>query len=227
MARTLLVVLIVLAGAWPASAQVLAPPLPRGVVDLGYTFKQFHRDMEPGPVDDHRWDVGALYVRYGAIDWLTLSFEGAFSNLDNEDSPGTLYRRYTVGVGATARVYRWRSMSVEAGFHYVEVFDNDLTPQQLHKRARGVLAGVFVSYPWTILEQVVQPWGGIVYSDDATDVLVPLVADPICRESVDNLGIAIGADLQFFEHVSVLLQGVYVNYWQGRFGIALRVGGDE
>ncbi len=127
-----------------ANGQVIGPPLLQSSFEGGYTYKWFHRDLEPNKPIEMEWEVAAFFARYGITDRVTISFEGGAWELEHDDFPGMEWDRITVGGGITARIYEHRGYNYSGFFHYNEVMDSDRSYARFRKQTRGVITGLQV-----------------------------------------------------------------------------------
>lgn len=208
-----------------ANAQIMGLTIPRRAIEIGYTYKWFHRDVEPAPIDEIKWEVGTFAVRYGAMSRVTISFEGYASRYESDDFPGLLFKRYTVGGGAVAEVWDGGPWSVSACLHYSEVYDSDRSKSHFHKRVYDVTAGLQVGYLFEPLGQHMNVWAGPVYVHDVGENYPWDTDEPIRSESKSDLGLAVGSEVVVFDYIAGNLHIVYANYLQARVRIALHLGG--
>ncbi len=210
-----------------ATAQIMGPPLETGVVELGFMHKWFHRDMEPNHPSEMRWEVNALFARYGGFDWLTLSGEALISSFEHEDFSGLNFHRFSVGGGVTTRLYQWESWNFSGCFHYNEVFDREGTVSRFHKRTYGVIGGLQAGWSYDYRGHKLNLWAGPMYVRDVGETYPWDSNDPIRNESSDDFGMAVGAHVVVFRYGTGILNVVYADYLQARLGLALSTGGGE
>lgn len=217
---TLVVVLVFQAA---ANAQVAGPVLERGVFEAGYTYKWFHRDMEPHPPVDKDWEVGALYVRYGLVRSLTISLEGGVWNVTHEDFEGMDYLRFTLGGGFTAGLFEVRDILLSGSYYYNEVFDYDRSPAQFNKNTRGETLTIQAEKWFEISRFDLAVWGGPAYVKDTSRNYIWGTNDPLLDESTENWGIIAGLNAVAYDRVTVAGYVLYANYWQPRFQLGVRL----
>ena len=211
----------------PGWTQVLAPPVPQHTVDLGFVYKWYHRDMEPESPRENQWEVGTIYGRFGVFEWLTLSFEGAISNVEHEDFPDLVYRRYAVGAGATAALLTFAGFDLDATLQVNDVWDQDYSENEFHKRTHGVVASIFVARTIGAGDFSFDLWAGPVYANDYGDNYPWGAREPVRNESVDNVGVLAGASVLAWRHILLTGSVDWINYSQVRLAAAVRFGGGE
>jgi hypothetical protein len=221
------VIVCISIGAAAANAQIMGLTIPERGIEIGYTHKWFHRDVEPGPVDELKWEVGTFAVRYGVLSRLTISFEGNTTKFEHDDYPGFEFDRYTVGGGAVVEVWDRGAWSLSACLHYNEVYDHDLSKSHFHKRVYDVIAGVQAGYRFEPLGQRMNVWGGPMYVRDVADNYPWDANEAIRSESTGDVGIAVGSELVVLHHIAGSFHVVYADYLQARIRIALHIGGAE
>lgn len=210
-----------------AYAQIMGLTIPQRAVEIGYTHKWFHRDVEPGPVDEMKWEVGTLAVRYGALSHLTISFEGNMSSYENDEFPGFEFVRYTVGGGAVLEAWDQGPWSVSVCLHYNEVYDHDQSKSNFHKRVYDVIAGAQAGYRFEALGQRMNVWAGPVYVRDVGENYPWDANEPVRSESSGDFGIAVGSELVVVNYIAGNFHVVYADYLQARLRFALHIGGAE
>jgi hypothetical protein len=210
-----------------ARAQVMGIPLEQGAFQFGYAYKWFHRDMEPNFPTEMRWEVGTFFARYGGFEWLTISIEGVAYSFEHEDFPELEYRRYAVGAGLAARLYRRGPWEIAGVFNYSEVWDHDDSPNNFHKRTSGLTAAMLLGRSFAYRDQKAFLWVGPAYVDDVAETYPWDSNDPIRNESVHNFGIAGGAEVLLFRHCAGFAYVVYTDYVQPRLGFAYQIGGGQ
>jgi hypothetical protein len=220
------VALLVTAGAFVvgvdlAPAQVLAPTLPRGEFELGYSYMAYERDLPPAEPVTKEWRLSALFARYGAFGFLTATVQGGTWHVWDEDFDGQRFRRYVVGFGLTARVYERGEYTVAASAHYLDVFDNEETVYRFRKRTWNVTAGVQAERRFPFDAHVATPWIALLYVHDE-GITYPW-GTPIAQEgaSESDLGAAMGLHVNLFGWLVPSAWVVYADHWQGRVSIAV------
>ena len=221
-----LVVLMVAAVVIPAPtalAQVLGPTLDNGDAELGYTYKYYHRDLEPKLTPETKWEVGSFYFRYGAYDWVTLMLELGLWSINHEEFPEHNYTRYTVGGGVSVRLWKYRGVRLSALGQYSEVRDYDKSDLHFHHRTRNVTAGVQAEHSFWLRKQRLALWGALLYVYDDARTYLWGTQSTLQFESQNNVGVGAGADLLLFDVVGGFAHLVYADYVQARLGVMLRV----
>jgi hypothetical protein len=215
--------LAVLAAGEPASAQVLAPPLGDGEAEVGYTYKWYHRDLEPRVTPEMRWEVGSFYFRYGAYNRVTLMLEAGLWSINHQDFPTHDYTRYTVGGGVSVRVWEFQWVRLSAVGQYSEVMDYDQSKSQFHHRTRNFTAGVQGEHSLWLRKQQLSLWGALLYVYDDGRTYLYGTDSTLHFESDGNLGVGAGVDLLLFKVLGGFAHLVYADYVQARVGVLLRV----
>jgi hypothetical protein len=207
----------------PATAQVLGPTLENGDAELGYTYKWYHRDLEPKLKPDTRWEVGSFYFRYGAYNWVTVLLEAGLWSVDHQDFPAHDYTRYTVGGGASVRVWEFRRVTLSVVGQYSEVMDYDASSSHFHHRTRNVTAGVQGEHSFWFRQQRLGVWGALLYVYDDGRTYLWGTDSTLQFESQKNVGVGAGADVLLFDVVGGFAHVIYADYVQARVGLLLRV----
>lgn len=220
-------VLATAAAAATASAQIVGTTLEDDQVEMGAAYKWFHRDLEPYQPIEKRWEVATLFVRYGAGRRLTLIAEGGLSLVEHDDFPGLDYRRYALGLGATALLFERGDWSVCGSFHANEVWDHDNSHFRFHKRTYGFLGGVHVARVFEVLDQEVGVWTGMFYIEDTAETYPWDSRRALRSESDGGVAAALGGRVVLFDDLSGFAQMVYADYAQWRIGAALMINGEE
>lgn len=204
-------------------AQVPGPLLDRGVFEVGYTYKWFHRDMEPHPPVDKDWEVGALYVRYGLVRLVTVSLEGGVWEVTHREFEGMDYLRYTLGGGITVGLFEVRGILLSGSYHYNEVMDRDRSRFQFHKSTRGELLTIQAETGLRIRRIDATAWGGPAYANDESLNYLWGWSDPLRDESSDNWGVIAGVDAVAFDRLTFSAHVLYADYWQPRMQFGVRL----
>jgi hypothetical protein len=206
-----------------ARAQVLGPTLEDGDAELGYTYKWYHRDLEPKLTPDTRWEVGSFYFRYGAYSRVTLMVEAGLWSIDHQDFEAHAYTRYTVGGGVSVRIWEFRGVKLSAMGQYSEVMDYDKSDSHFHHRTRNVTAGVQGQHSFWFRKQRLGVWGALLYVYDDGRTYLWGTSSTLQFESQNNVGVGAGADLLLFDVLGGFVHFVYADYVQARVGVLLRV----
>ena len=214
-----LVFLVSFCGA--AFGQIMGPPLPTSSFEGGYTYKWFHRDLEPNKPIEMEWEVASFYARYGVTDRVTISFEGGSWEIEHDDFRGTEWDRITVGGGITARLYDYRGRYFSGFFHYNEVMDSDRSSAHFRKQTRGVITGIQANNKIRYRKQTVWITAGLAYVWDQGKNYVWGERPPLEDESEENLGLVLGANALIRGRLAPFAYVVYADYWQPRVGVAL------
>jgi hypothetical protein len=210
-----------------AEAQIMGLPIPPHALEIGYTHKWFHRDVETGPVDELKWEVGTIAVRYGALSRLTISFEGNTSLYKNDDFPGLEFERYTVGGGVVVEVWERGPWNLSTCLHYNEVYDHDISKTHFHKRVYDIIGGVQAGYCFEPLGQRMNVWAGPMVVRDVGENYPWDANEPIRSESSGDFGFAVGSELVAVNYIAGNFYVVYADYLQARIRIAFHIGGAE
>ncbi len=220
-------VLVSACAAIDASAQIIAPPMQRGAVELGVAYKWFDRDVETGPISEAQWETATFYGRFGAFDWLTLVAEGGTWHITHDEFPGQEYERWTVGGGAIARAYTRGRWSIDATLNYNEIYDHDDSAYMFDKRTSGWNAGVLVDYLFLFSEQSLDLWAGPMWVDDSIENYPYGSDEPIESEPDTRFGAATGLNAVLFDYASAFGYVLFLDHPQARIGLALRLSGDD
>ena len=212
--------LVSLCGA--AYGQIVGPPLGKASFEGGYTYKWFHRDLEPNKPIEMEWEVASFFARYGITDRVTISFEGGSWEIEHDDFPGMEWDRITVGGGITVRVYEYRRYGLSGFFHYNEILDTDRSSARFRKQTRGVLTGVQVERGFKYRKQKVWLAAGVAYVWDQGKNYVWGERPPLEDDSENNIGIVLSASALIHNRLATFVYLVYADYWQPRVGVALR-----
>jgi len=205
-----------------ACAQVMSPSLERHTFEIGCMYKWYERDFESSFIGRENWSSGAVYLRYGACRWATISFEGGVSTVHNDDFEGIDYRRYTIGGGLTVPCYRRADWQVEVASHYSEIFDHDRSENEFQKDVRDFVFAIQVERFFSVRDQAVIVWGGPAYVYDRSLQYPGGTYLPRKDDTSHNLGFVVGANAVLFERVNVLLHVVYADTFQPRLGAGIR-----
>lgn len=203
-------------------AQVVGPALERHTLEFGVTYKWYERDFDTMYVGQEDWSAGALYFKFGACRWATVSIEGGISTVNHDDFPGTDYKRYTIGAGLTSLLYDGSGFRVEAAGHYGEIFDHDRSDSQFHKNTRGVVVAVQFEGVFVWREQEILLWAGPAFVYDQVRQYPWRSYEPIKGDTSNKFGIVIGTNLLLFDRVDVFVNGVYADAFQPRLGAGIQ-----
>jgi hypothetical protein len=225
--HSLLVLAVIgsIVAASPANAQVMGMNLDRHAAEIGFIYKWYHRDLEPNPPAEAKWGVSTFYVRYGAVPWMTGSLEGRVSEYENDEFEGMHFRRYTLGGGATVRLYRYGAWEFAGSFHFNEVWDEDRSEYHFHKRTYGVIAGLQAGRRFEIGGQRLGVWAGPMYARDVGENYPWDAEEPLRSESQDNLAIAAGGEIVAIGFLTGSAYVVWADYLQARLSFGVHVGG--
>ncbi len=201
-----------------AQAQVMGPILDRHQLEVGVTYKWYERDFESTYLGRVDWSAGAIYFKYGACRWATFDFEGGISTVHHDDFPDNDYRRYTIGGGITAKLYRGKWVDLSLSGHYSEIFDHDRTDSQLHKNTRDITSVLQVEKAFDIREQRLVVWGGPAFVYDQSRQYPWGTSNPVKDETSNNFGFVVGVNAVVFQRVDLFAHGVYADAFQPRLG---------
>lgn len=222
--RTLLAVLAVGAlTAAPCRAQIVAPPMEKKAAELGFAYKWFHRDITSGQVSDISWDVGTLYMRYGASRRITFALEGGLWGIDAPDGADRSFTRWTVGAAVSASVVsreRWRLLATAT---FNDVYDLDQSSNNSDEKTRSWTAALLLDVPVLSGAHRVDVWAGPMFVDDLTEVFPFGSVEPVRLESDRTIGASAGVHAVVFDVVSAFAYGVYADHLQARIGAAIRL----
>ena len=207
----------------PARSQVLGPTLEDGDAELGYTYKWYHRDLEPKLTPDTRWEVGSFCFRYGVYDGVTVLMEAGMWSINHQDFPTHDYTRYTAGGGVSVRLWEFRGVTLSAVGQYSEVMDYDESKSHFHQRTRNVTVGVQGGHSFWYKEQRASLWGALLYVYDDGRTYLWGTDSTLEFESKNNVGVGVGADVLLLDVLGGFAHFVYADYVQARVGVLLRV----
>jgi hypothetical protein len=216
-----LVALMLVFAANTAYAILLSPPAKQGKFSLGATELWFHRDSEwddrGGSVEDE-FNLGAFYARYGAHRHLTVFVEFAILNGDPHNE-GTSYRHINLGVGVNALLVDYEDFFVCALVNYFENFQHDNQESNCHSMTRhwAVVLQFAKTFPITSRHETTVWWGpGLIKDRQIFDGGACVNGS---KETKNNLGVAVGMDFLFWQHLEVFGHVVWADYFQPRVGI--------
>lgn len=217
-----LIVIAVSCMATLAHAQVVSPSVERHTFEVGYIHKWYERDFESSFIGREDWSSGAVYLRYGACRWATISLEGGISTVHHDDFAGIDYRRYAIGGGLTVPCFRRADWRIEAASHYNEIFDHDRSDNELQKNVRDFVVAIQVERFFSVRDQSVTLWGGPAYVYDRSLQYPGGTYIPVEDDTSHNLGFVVGANAVLFGHVAVFSHGIYADTFQPRLGIGIQ-----
>jgi hypothetical protein len=206
-----------------ARAQIIAPPLERRAVELGYSYKWFDRQVESQ--DNIEWQTASLYARYGGFRRLTLYAEGGLWNLEDTEA-ATSYSRWVLGGGFTGLVYQHHRWALDAHFTYNEIYDHDETALRTDHRTYGWNAGLLGRGSFVIKSQRANLYAGPMYVDDVAESYPFSGDDPVQAKPDQHWGVCVGLYATLFDYVSGFAYLLQVDEPQFRFGVALRSRGE-
>jgi opacity protein-like surface antigen len=218
--------LLAIAVTTPSSAQVISPVLDRNTFEFGYAYRWCHRDATPPPLDEIRWEVATLYVRFGAFDWLSVTFEGGLWNMENDDFPFQAFDRVVVGGGLTGRLWKREAWALSASLNYTEIWDDDVSAYGFDKRVYRIAAMTPISRRF-FERAPTDLWVGPCYIDDTIENYRYNDTSPIRDEPETHWGLAGGVQTALWDHVALIGYAQYVDHVEGLLSLAFRVGGDE
>ena len=219
---SLAVIFVVVSIATLSQAQVVSPSLERHALEVGFVYKWYERDFHSGFIGREDWSSGAVYLRYGACRWATISFEGGISNVHDDAFEGIDYRRYTIGGGLTVPCFRRADWRIEAASHYSEIFDHDRSENELQKNVRDFVVAIQVERFFSVRDQSVTLWGGPAYVYDQSLQYPGGTYIPVEDDTSHNLGFVVGANAVLFGRVAVFSHGIYADTFQPRLGIGFQ-----
>ena len=218
----LVLLTLVVLTAVTARAQVMGPVLERHTLEIGITYKWYERDFESTYLGLENWSAGAIYFKFGACRWATFDFEGGISTVHHDDFPENDYRRYTIGGGITAKVYRGRWVELSLSGHYSEIFDHDRSDNQLHKNTRDIISALQIEKEFVIGEQWLMVWGGPAFVYDQSRQYPWGTSNPVRNETSNNFGFVIGANAVVFQRLDIFANVVYADAFQPRLGAGVQ-----
>lgn len=204
-----------------AHAILLTPPAEKGTFTVGFTELWFRRDQEwtnGWGVDKDKYNLGAVYAKYGVINRLTAYAEFALYNGDPHNQ-GISYRHFNLGAGANAIVYRTHDIDISVLFNYFENFQHDNQESRCHSTTRhwAGLIQLTQTYELSKKGHVLEAWIGPGYFRD--EQTFSGACTPGGKKSVDNFGLALGLNFVFWNHLEVFTHVLYANYVQPRLGV--------
>jgi hypothetical protein len=201
---------------------VLNPALERHTLEVGYIYKWYERDFESEFMGREDWSSGAVYLRYGACRWATISLEGGISTVHSDDFNGIDYRRYTIGGGLTVPCFRRAGWRIEAASHYSEIFDHDRSQSQFHKNVRDLVVAIQVEKSISVRDLSLVLWAGPAYVYDQSLQYPWGTYIPVKDDTSRNLGFVVGANAVLFGRVNVFSHGIYADTFQPRVGMGIQ-----
>jgi len=205
-----------------AHAILLTPPAKKRTFTVGFNEMFIHRNEEWNNgwgKDEDKYNLGALYARYGVFDRLTLFAEFALFNGDPH-MQGVSYRHFNLGTGFNAILLRTHNIDVSFLFSYLENFQHDNQETACHSTTRhwAGLIQLTQVYDFSQKKHEMAVWVGPGYfrDDQKYDGGACTSAG---KDSVNNFGFAIGANFLLWSHLELFGHVVYASYLQPRLGI--------
>ncbi|UCH83795.1 MAG: hypothetical protein JSW50_15315 [Candidatus Latescibacterota bacterium] len=210
-----------------ANAILLSPPAKKGKFTIGFNEMWIHRDQEwtygwPEDEDnksEDKYNLGALYAKYGVGDRVTLFAEFALFNGDPH-LQGISYRHINLGAGFNAIFFRTHNIDFSFLLSYLENFQHDNQETACHSTTRhwAGLIQLTQVYDFSQKKHEMAIWVGPGYfRDDQT--YDGGACPPRSKDSVKNFGLAVGANFLLWSHLELFGHVVYANYLQPRLGI--------
>jgi hypothetical protein len=196
----------------------------KGTVEAGVFHEWFHRQLEPSIYDDTRWNIVSGALKYSATDWMTVGFEGGYSNYTSEDFPGSEFQRFVVGVSGGVRAYHRENWDVSVSGRYADTFDLDSGSQFFHKRIRSISGSVDVVGRLALVKRAVTIWAGPYVVDDLVQSFLLDSLEPIESTSGAALGGNAGMRVIVANWIAVYGFASYVDEVQGGVGICFHAG---
>jgi hypothetical protein len=220
--RQLITAFIMLLLAGNAHAILLTPPAKEHKFTIGFTELWFHRDQEwtnGWGVDEDKFNLGAVYAKYGVVERLTLYAEFAIYNGDPHNQ-GISYRHINLGGGFNAVLFRTHDIDVSVLFNYFENFQHDNQESMCHSTTHhwAGLIQLTQTYEFSENKHEMAAWIGPGYFRDE-QIYDGGACTPSEKRSVDNVGLALGVNFLFWDHLETFAHVIYANYLQPRLGI--------
>jgi hypothetical protein len=194
-------------------------PMSAQQFEFGYTFRWYHRNLNPRYVTGTDWSADALYLGYGITDWFTTSIEGLVYRSGQKRYPEEDYRRTHLGGGMRVTAYSFDELTLNVVFHYSQFLDFDRSRARSHFDVRSIVSGAAIVYTPPLLE-----------SQFSIGVMPSFVYDEIgeytsygnfTSVSSSNFGVLMGVEGLLFHHVRLFGDLLYASYWQPRIGVGL------
>ena len=226
--RTLMALLLIAAGPVPVAApraQIVAPPLEKRVLEAGYAYKWFDREVDTA--GKHlEWEAASVYARMGAWKRVTFVAEGGLWDVEGSD-PTQTFSRWVIGGGLSARAWSHARWSIDAHVAYNEILDHDESDSRTDHRTYGLNAGLVANGSFHYRGQKADVFAGPMYVKDVAETYPYSGDDPIRAEPDRHLGACAGAYLTFFDYVSGFAYMLYLDEPQLRLGVSLRSKGEQ
>jgi len=205
-----------------AHAILLTPPTKERKFTIGFIEMWYHRDQEwdnGWGIDEDKFNLGAVYAKYGVVDQLTLFAEFALYNGDPHNQ-GISYRHINLGAGFNAIFFRAHDIDMSLLVNYFENFQHDNQETACHSTTKhwaGIIQLTQV-YPFSEQKHEMAVWIGPGYFRDE-QIYDGGACTPSSKKSVENFGFAVGANFLFWSHLEVFGHVIYASYLQPRLGI--------
>lgn len=208
--------LIILGCTTPTFCQSIERLLDKKGVEVGCAFRWYDRYFasDYGRI---KWGINNLVLRYGFTEWLTGSLEGYISNNHDNKFPDRDYRDYTYGFGFGSKIWAIDNFQVIFGIHYLERLDFDRSANQYHKLQGCFFATLKFQQRFYLSSAELLLFLSPAFVRDQLDEYTPGCSGSAV--SVHNFGISIGFDILAYQHVHLVAQILFADYWQPRLGI--------
>lgn len=220
----LLGTVIASAGPLPSRAILLTPPTEEGRFTLGATELWIRRELEwskgSGPTDG-KYNLGAIWVKYGIHRRLTIFAEFGLLNGDPHDT-GYSRRYFNLGAGASALIFGIDDYYASGLVNYLEAFQHDNQEAGRHSVHRHFVALLQVGRAFELgSRHALTAWWGPAYV--AEDGEEEEAGYPDARyASRNDFGAAAGADVLFWGRLECFAHVVFADHFQPRLGLGYR-----
>ena len=200
----------------PIISQSIERNLEQGKFEIGFNYRYFKRDFSED-YNQLKWANGNFVLRYGIIEWLTVSFEGFIGKKGQDNFPNRNYHSYSLGFGSAIKIITIDNFKIMFGIHYIENLDFDKSESNYHKLQKSFITalGVHQYFNFSFMESFIFVYP--VYVQDKVYDYSPRFHSN--DKSLNNFGVIIGVDLLAYHHFHFIAEILYADYFQPRFGI--------
>lgn len=224
MKQRLFLLALCIAVAEPVAGQALGGGAPSTGVEVGWITQMIRRDLSDaggGPLLTS-WGRGALAVKVAPRERIEFVLSGATWYEGASDRfPTRRYRRSTLGLVGSARLWRVRRSEVRIAVGGHAALDFDESSSRYHKRHNRIFAVAVVNQGVVIARQEGSLWLGPTY---LRDVLYEYPGSVSVQEysSKNKLALTLGGDVLLARHIRPYLQGTVAERFGWEWGVAYR-----
>ena len=207
-------------------AQFINQSIEKDKFELGYYYREFHRDLDDDiKTLESEWSGGLIIAKYGLFEWITVTGGGWISDGTNNNFPNTKYRIIQIGAGINSRLATYKNINLNIASNYYESIAINKSQEGFHKNWRSFTISFQFGYNLELTNMKIFPLVAPLFSYD--EVLQyntnAFRSKEYISKSQNNIGGIVGTNINLFKYFNLSIYLVYLDYLQYQYGLGINI----